>query len=593
MKKILFITLAAILSLLFNSCEEYLEPSSCSEYTEDMVFSNLDFAEKAVNAIYAVLTEDILYSYNMGWYKCDADIEFSITVSSNSIFDVAHLTTSEDNSEIYYAWTKYFLGIEKASLCIKHLPESDMWTDETDSETAKRLYAEAVVLRAYLYFDCIRYWGDVPFSTEPQDEEDLYSYKVDRDSIYEYLIQDIKDVEDYLPWLSDYKNSRRVTKGFAKGLRARMALAYAGYSLRNNTFETRRGRYWEDYYVIANEECKELIESGEHSLNPSYEAVFKNLHEYTLDLTYNEILFELGMMPLNGGRFLACACGMYSTGNTYGACWGNIRTTPVYYYSFGNDDERRQLNCALYYYNDAKQTIINPYSLFYTSKWRRCWLDMGGAYASNQRLGINWPLMRYSDILLMYAETENEINNGPTDAAKNALAEVRKRAFDEENWDADVTEYIDSISSSKDDFFNAIVDERAWEFGGEFLRKDDLIRWNLYGDKIEEMKEEFVKIIDGTSKYSYKIPDYIFYTNDGNDLIILNPDYRMSDASVDGYTKLSWFPLLSETTKQSHLNNLNKASSGYNSEKNNHLIHMDASTISSSNGYLSNDQIPE
>src|SRR5690606_33288375 len=87
--------------------------------------------------------------------------------------------------------------------------------------------------------------------------------------------------------------AERITKGFVKGFRARMALSYAGFSLRNKTFETRRGRKWQEYYAIANTECREVMESGMHQLNPSYENVFRTMHAYSQDVANGEVLYEL------------------------------------------------------------------------------------------------------------------------------------------------------------------------------------------------------------------------------------------------------------------------------------------------------------
>ena len=126
--------------------------------------------------------------------------------------------------------------------------------------------------------------------------------------------------------------------------------------------------------------------------------------------------------------------------------------------------------------------------------------------------GINWPMMRYSDILLMLAEAENELN-GPTEIAQNALRRVRQRAFSSTYWPTKVDAYIQSVSASKQSFFNAIVDERGWEFGGEMIRKYELIRWNLYAPKMKQMVDDLKLMADaaqtGTGKFS-ELPDYMF-----------------------------------------------------------------------------------
>ena len=118
-------------------------------------------------------------------------------------------------------------------------------------------------------------------------------------------------------------------------------------------------------------------------------------------------------------------------------------------------------------------------------------------------------VMRYADVLLMAAEIENELN-GPTDDAKNWLLEVRSRAYD---GNEDMAEAYVNALSSKEDFFNAIIDERALEFCGEFLRKADLIRWNLLKTKIDAVKPELEAIRDRSGAFSF-LPADIYYKFD-------------------------------------------------------------------------------
>ena len=92
-----------------------------------------------------------------------------------------------------------------------------------------------------------------------------------------------------------------------------------------------------------------------------------------------------------------------------------------------------------------------------------------------------------------------------------------------------VTQYVDSVAASKEDFFNAIVDERGWELGGEMIRKYDLVRWNLLGSKVNEMKEECTKMINNDPEYS-NIPTNVFWQREDEVITILNPDYRIEDS---------------------------------------------------------------
>ena len=163
--------------------------------------------------------------------------------------------------------------------------------------------------------------------------------------------------------------------------------------------------------------------------------------------------------------------------------------------------------------------------------------------------------MRYSDVLLMLAEADNELN-GPTDVAKSALKLVRDRAFAKSaTYTKDVTNYVDSISASKDQFFKAIVNERAWEFGGECLRRFDLVRWNNYGEIINKVVADLnnwsiasdtvlMKTVQSRYPDVQKFKnwaDNLYYTKSGNKIIWANNKYKVTDlTTVTGKYKVSW-----------------------------------------------------
>lgn len=604
MKRNIILGSCMLVLATFTSCEDYLKTESNSVFTEQSSFSNVDFAEKVVNSAYDNLASVNLFGSFFLWYNCDSDLEFVVAANNGGTFNIAHYDANPGISNLNSWWNLLYSSIERANICIDNLPTSPIWEGEHAAE-ARRIYGEAITLRALCYFELIKIFGDVPFKIKStQAEDDYYLAKTDRDEIYEHLIQDLKDVEDYLPWLREINTTERVNKGFLKGLRARMALAYSGYSLRNKTHETRRGRKWQEYYKIANQECLEIINSTEHGLNPSFENVFKTLHAYSQDLTHREVMFEIAFGRLISGR-IGYDIGMYfaftAPSTKYGRGNGTVRTSPYYYYSFDRGDLRRNTSVELYQYGvsgavDVQRLISAGGTEFRPAKWRKSWINpaMGGDLQTAQYTGVNWPLMRYSDILLMYAETENEINGGPTQEAKNALSKVRQRAFPAEQWPSKVVSYIESVSRSKDDFFEAIVDERAWEFGGEMLRKTDLVRWNLLGPKIREMKEECQKIINDDPKYADLVPNYIFWKteSDGETIDILNPDYRLPGTAIAGYTRGNWIPLISASSKTAFTNSINNVAHGYSEAKNNHLHPININIITASNGVLENDQIP-
>ncbi len=604
MKKYLKFIVAIWLVLFTVSCEDYLKTDSRSSFSDETTFSNLDFATKAVYNVYDKLTDEYGgWNYFMFFYKCDNDLEISWNPNANNHNDIAHYSATSAASYLTQPWNSLYKAIEAANICIDALPKSAIWTGEYAGE-AHRLYGEAIALRAYFYSELINLWGDVPFKLEATTSDgEFYLPKTDRDDIYEYLIQDLKEIEDYIPWMSETQTTERVNKAYVKGLRARLALAYAGYSLRNGTFDTRRGRNWEDYYEIARQECKELMESNKHQLNPDFENVFRTLHTYSMDMTYKEILFEVAFGRLISGPTSDIGIVHTDLDTKYGKVMTRVFYPPSCYYTFDTKDLRRSVSIELYNYNanNGGVNLNKQYPVGFSkvghAKWRREWIvpSMGGDLSNVRYLGINFPLMRYSDVILMFAESENQIN-GPTQAAKDALSLIRKRAFPEDQWASKVTNYVDSVSVSKEAFFNAIVDERAFEFGGEFLRKADLVRWNLLGTKIAQMKDDMRKIItnDPTYRYHSKLQRYLFwkYKEDGETIEILNPDFDLGSAAIAGYTRTAWFPSSSASQKNTINTYLDRVANGYDPAKNNHLAPIHESDINDSNGMLSNDQIP-
>ena len=142
--------------------------------------------------------------------------------------------------------------------------------------------------------------------------------------------------------------------------------------------------------------------------------------------------------------------------------------------------------------NDILTVMLGKWNFFWTNDTYK---SMHKTANSRISTGINWIVMRYSDVLLMFAEARNalvgadEVSTVAKISARQALEQVRERAFGAGS--PKVKEY-------DPDFFEAIVNERAWEFGGEAIRKQDLVRWGLLDKKIEDMKRALCYMLDGS-----------------------------------------------------------------------------------------------
>jgi hypothetical protein len=182
-------------------------------------------------------------------------------------------------------------------------------------------------------------------------------------------------------------------------------------------------------------------------------------------------------------------------------------------------------------------------------KWSRHFLDVPPGKASAKGTGINWPMLRYADVLLMYAEAENELN-GPTGEAQNALRRVRQRAFDPAYWSEKVDGYVATVSAGKQSFFDALVDERAWEFGGEMIRKYELIRWGIYSEKMVETVEGLKQMTDAVVNGTSNLPDYLYWKRDASGhFVALNPNRKRLSAPDDSWTRSAFLIEMADDAK--------------------------------------------
>jgi starch-binding outer membrane protein, SusD/RagB family len=530
-------TILISLSFLYNlnSCDDYFEVVPVSEFSTENVFINTDYARQAVLGIYQLMTRDEGYTKRLNmYYTVDTDIAMCSGQLDNGRRGIARYAANSGNTEIQRPWENLYAGIERANVCIRYIPESPVFSGGTEAQARemRRLHGEALTLRALFYYELVRNWGDVPFKTKNAEAgDDFYLPKTDRDIILEQIIEDLELAEELVPWRSEVPSDERITKGAVKGLMARVALARAGYSLRREGGML-RGSDHLTYYKIARDKTLEIMESGQHTLNPSFENVFRTHCRRQLDTQYGESMWEVGM-----GQYTSGEVGYYIGNKThdlsrYGRADGGIRAIPTYYYSFHPHDTRRDITISLYRIDENNLQVLEDPRNIYIAKWRREWIEpvFPGTDKFN---GINWVLLRYSDVLLMFAEAENELNNGPTAAAIEAFRKVRERAF------AGNVGQMPEIPATYQEFFEEIVQERAWELGGEGIRKFDLIRWNRLNSNLAGMKAELNKLTLNVSPYE-SVPSRMVWRNNGELLEFLNYNTPLDSATIADRDTIMW-----------------------------------------------------
>ena len=545
----------AILSTL-GSCEkDFLEPESLSTFDKNFVFSNVDDARNAVNAMYAHFNQDAFRSRLSNNMTGNTDIEHSSGwTSDGDRYQIWRLDAVTSNRDLDIVWTYAYRAIRDANIAIEGLTQSGNLdaTDESVRKTFNHLLGECYTLRAFWYSMLTFYFGDVPYVTSaPVAGGDFLLPKTDRNQILSAEIDAMKSIEENMLWADQLPYGiEQINREYTLALIARIALQRGGYFLKPDLNIERSNDYL-DYYQVARDYSNKLITNKDRPLPTDFRQIFMNLHKFISPVNEDillEVPFPIGSgdvawnigIDVNGG---SNATHDYGSGNNY------MKMPITYYLSFDNKDKRREITCGLYKIDENFQYDWIERGIS-QGKFGRHWLENPPGKSTAKGTGINWPMMRYSDVLLMFAEAENELN-GPTSLASEALKRVRQRAFDANDWSEKVDQYVATAAASKEAFFNAIVDERAWEFGGEMIRKYELIRWGIYDDKIKETVDGLKLIADRREQAStYNLPDYIFWkVNADGQFEVLNPDSYLSAAPDDTWTRESFINSLWDNTK--------------------------------------------
>ena len=533
-----------VVFLSFTACQDFLDPESLSTFDSKYIFSNAEDARKAVNAMYVHFSHDGFRSRLSNNMTGNTDIEHAGGTSDGARYQIWRLDAQENNGDLGYVWSIGYQAIRDANISIEGILASDALNSD-DAALSKDMYhllGEAYTMRAYWYSMLTFYFGDVPFSSKaPAVDVEFNLPKADRNAILDSVIQDMINIEPKMKWADELQfGIEQINREYTLGMIARIALQRGGYYLKPDLTMARESDY-QEYYKIARDYTKKLMNLKDRALPKDFKQVFMNECKF-ISPSNSDILFEVpfaigeGDVGWNIGIRVDAGTHPYGSGSNY------MAMPPTYFYSFDTLDTRLPVTCGLYAINtDFVQQLVSTGNINISQgKWSRAYLDNPPGPSTNKGTGINWPMLRYADVLLMFAEAENELN-GPTAQAQDAFKRVRQRAFKEANWSEKVDQYVANVSGDKQKFFDAIVDERAWEFGGEMIRKYELIRWNLYYEKVKETVDGCKKMAEDAFNGTGTLPDYLYTKlSENGDLMIYNPYRKVLSAPDDTWTRQSW-----------------------------------------------------
>lgn len=533
MKYIKYIVLSFCVALA-ASCS--LSEKSYTEIDKAAYMNNTTDAETVLKGIYRSLAQDNTYGYYLSLYYTLPSDEAKVEGSStNNYRDVPSNSYTSSHATIRDGWAGLYKAIYNANSFIENLAVKAPTYEESEQNIAAVLMGEARTLRALCYFELVRWWGNVILMETTEDSykdprefvqaapEDVYAF-IEKDLIYAQSVLPYADEDNYR---SD--NSFRISKGAALGLLAKVYATWAGAPLKDES-------KWEDCVRT----CKILVESGHHDLLPKFEDLWKNAGSNTWDPTESliEISFYSASITGNSSFDASGRIGKWngvladdSAGNS-GRNAANWKVLPTFAINWPDraTDKRYALSVADYKYitpwgktSLASNTSNNRTTTFEDAiatpsnrktfnnaltpaKWdTEKYVSADIALKNTDKSNINWYVLRYADVLLLYAEAINEWSGAPTADAYAAVNMVRDRAG--------LTALPNTLT--QDEFRQAVRDERKYELAFEGHRRQDLTRWGIYVETIEETYDGLADWQDDAQS-TYKAGEY---TTERNNLL--------------------------------------------------------------------------
>ena len=538
MKKIFaYILCAAGMTLAAASCEKFLDTESPSTFDAATVYSNYSLTESAIFSITQSFGETNNYRGRyLCWIGLNSDIEWYNTFKpTDEKYQIAAYSQLPNNGQLNLGngpFAKLYEAIERANLVIEGIRE---YGKPEENEDMAYLLGETLTLRAMIYYDLTRAWGDVPARFESTTSATIYKPKASRDEIYKQLLADLEEAIPYLPYpgrTAATSRTDRVNKLFAEGLYARIALMASGYAMRPDdgmvgTGDLGTNRLSNDpdlqkdvLYPKALAYLKDAIDSRSASLE-DFENMWKKQSNMD-NLVAGPDSETLYVIPFSDGRgrwnftFAVRSEGSSYAGGPTVTRGGDAGPVPTMWFKYDKNDTRRDITCVNWRWNADDEQELPGINRWYFGKYRWEW-HTKVQYTGGNDDGVKPVVLRYADILLMAAEIANE--QGDLAYAKEQLLKVRSRAFKGHEDQAEA--YVNAITS-KDAMFNAIVDERAFEFCGEMTRKFDLIRWNLLKQKMDQAITEMKQLRDLTGPFASVngLGGDVYYQIDGGKIIV-------------------------------------------------------------------------
>lgn len=534
----------AFAAVLLTGCD-FFNSESPSAMDAATVFSNENSTEQVIAAVYEQFGQDKSFRNRLacGYQGMNTDVEHGTKNSGKADWNIYSMTpTSGDLSTANGKdpWGYLNAAVEKCNNIIEGIEQYG-----THTEKMNYMLGEAYFLRSFCYLQMVLLWGDVPprFVSISKDPKGLEMKKDDRVLVLAHLRDDFKKAAELLPWSKDCpgsaKNSTcRPSKAAALAMLARTDLIYAGKGVRPATWRETTEFLTADASLRAelNKEvlwaCAQILNEGteQTKFQSNYEDIFRKICADVTDYYQSEVFWEIPFADGSRGQVLQYNCTKMDKSlgglrnNEGGSSNSSLGIVPTLYYDFEATDVRRDVTMARYIwvYDDGsefssdrekvkhafpnvdvdnhekflyqKRTMIDSW---YGNKYRVEWMTRNRTGNDD---GINFPIIRYADVLLMAAEASLGGIGGdkPSDTygidGQACFDQVRSRAH----------------ASSKTLTMAALQEERKLEFTGEYLRKYDLMRWGILKETLIRAHERLANMNQHADEFE-QLQDTVYY----------------------------------------------------------------------------------
>ncbi|WP_149244579.1 RagB/SusD family nutrient uptake outer membrane protein [Dyadobacter sp. 32] len=425
--KIKYYILALLFTISISSCEKFLDTEPTDFLSPSNYYETEQQLQYARAGVYSILGNNAIYGNNSNYLLAWSADEGYMNRATLTTGPWNYFYSTADQYNAAY-WANLYNGINRANVLLANLDKNPT----IPQEKRDVIRGETLFLRGFFYFMLVQYYGGVPIRTEPTiSVEDVDIPKATVRAVYDQILADMTQAEPLVPGIQTLGFGGAISKSAVRGLLARVNLTMAGSPLKDVS-----------RYPEAKKWAKMIIDdaAAAHALNPSYPQIFKNLASDKYDI--KESIWEIEFWGNLTDEYTETTNQGWINGpaslvtSATGRADSYMSITAKFYNIFEPGDLRKWFSIAHFAYANTSvngektmaalpATELAKYALR-PAKWRREYETLLPKSAT--RTPQNVPVLRYTDVLLMYAEAENAIS-GPTPEIIGIINSVRQRSW--------------------------------------------------------------------------------------------------------------------------------------------------------------------